>query len=35
MQTNFPLQIKSAEIQGVYNNGEQRNNISSTISLDQ
>ena len=33
MQTNFPLQIKSAEIQGVYNNGEQRNNVSSTISL--
>ena len=33
MQTNFPLQIKAAEIQGVYNNGEQRNNTSSTVSL--
>ena len=34
MQSSLPWQIKNAEIQGFYDNGEQRNNLSSTLSLD-
>lgn len=33
MQSNLPWQIKAADLQGVYHNGEQRNNLSSVISL--
>ena len=33
IQSNFPWQIKAAEIKGFYQNGKQRNNSSSTISL--
>ena len=34
IKSSLPWQIKNAEIQGFYDNGEQRNNISSNVSLD-
>ncbi len=33
MHSNFPWQIKAAEIQGIYHNGKQRNNKSSNVDL--
>ncbi len=33
MQSNLPWQIKATELEGIYHNGEQKNNISSIVSL--